>query len=151
VLLCFAVVCFAGSPQAGFGSNATGTGDCLLCPLGSFWPGPNSNPYGGGYGSNSPESPTDRYYSDRYDNPDTQDDEDDDRDSQDDSFLSARIQQTTPVRVLSAPAGVRPCINCSEILPLGSSATTLELGADGAAACVCSPGAWSLAAVPRLA
>jgi hypothetical protein len=37
--------------------------------------------------------------------------------------------------------GVQPCINCSEILPPGSSATTIELGADAASACVCSPGA----------
>lgn len=133
----FVYCCAVWLQQAGFGTNATGTGACLLCPLGSFWSAPNSNPYGR-YGSNSPDS-QDRYdspdpqgrYSDRYDSPDEEDEN---------WFLAARIQQTTPANILTTPAGVRPCINCSDILPPGSSATTLELGADAASACVCSPG-----------
>lgn len=122
-------------PQAGFGTNATGSGDCLLCQIGSFWAGPNSNPYGSYNSRNS---------QDRYDSPDSEDRYDDRYDSRDEEdenwFLAARIQQTTPADVLTAPAGVRPCINCSDILPPGSSATTLDLGADSASACVCSPG-----------
>jgi hypothetical protein len=52
----------------------------------------------------------------------------------------ARIQQTgTAAFVSPGPQGVRPCINCSDILPLGSS-TTLNVGSDSAQDCVCNPG-----------
>jgi hypothetical protein len=51
----------------------------------------------------------------------------------------ARIQRLGPNSALSGPAGVRPCISCSEVFPDGSS-TTLDVGSTSSKDCVCNPG-----------
>lgn len=125
------------------GNGDDGTGNCTVCPLGTFWAGPEKlrfrqegrdqrsrdyasfDSYSDGYHSGGGYDGSDEYSPDGY--------------SSYGDYQSGYGGGRARVGDLSPPPGVQPCDNCSLVFPNGGS-TTLFQGSSSSKDCVCAPG-----------